>query len=96
MDGGDRVQHVDDGAPLSNEEAQLAGMAVMLTVTRDYLPDDVLQELVARLGGAGAYVQGVLAIAFPVGEAGVAEGLIEGARDVLHRLRHRARHRGAH
>lgn len=66
---------------------QLAGMAVMLTVTRDYLPDVVLRDLVQRLGGATAYVDGVLSIGFSMAESRLQEGLLEGAREVLTRLR---------
>jgi hypothetical protein len=63
-------------------------MAVMLTVTRDYLPDVVLWDLVQRIGGATAYVEGVLAIGFSMADFPRQKSLLEGAQEVLRRLRH--------
>jgi hypothetical protein len=67
--------------------SQLAGMAVMLTVTRGYLPDEVLWDLIQRLGGPTVYVDGILSVAFSLAELPLKESLLQGARDVLRRLR---------
>jgi len=67
---------------------QLAGMAVMLTATRGYLPDDALCELVQRMGGPRAYFEGVVSIGFLQPDMPQQEQLLEGAQDVLRRLRH--------
>jgi len=79
---------MEDGAADSEARNQLAGMAVMLTVTREYLPDEVLLDLVQRLGGPTAYVHGVLSIGFALPEFPQRERLLQGAQDVLVRLRH--------
>ncbi len=76
----------EDGAE-SGARDQLAGMAVMLTVTREYLPDEVLLDLVQRLGGPTAFVHGVLSIGFALPEFLLREQLLLGAQDVLGRLR---------
>ncbi len=86
MKWSDIVRGVEDGASPGDAQSQLAGMAVMLTVTRNYLPDTVLSDLVQRLGGPKAYVGALLAIAFDLPEFGLRDELLEYARDVLHRL----------
>ena len=84
------MRDMDQGAPDRDTKNQLAGMAVMLTVTQPYLPDAILLDLVHRLGGPTAYVGAVLSLAFDLPEFPMREELVEGARDLLRRMRQHA------
>ncbi len=81
------MQDLEQGSLDSDARNQLAGMAVMLTITQQYLPDAILVDLVQRLGGPTAYVGAVLSIAFDGPEFPMREELVAAAQDLLRRMR---------
>ncbi len=77
---------IAEGPSAAEARSQLCGMAAMLTVTSAFLPDEVLRDLVRRMGGPGAYVRGVLSLGFAGSRLDLRDSLVDGARDVLQRL----------
>lgn len=72
------------------ERHQLAGLAVMLTLTAPYLPDEVLTHLVQGIGGPRAFVEAILALEFTDPEP-LQGTLLAEVQEVLSRLRRSAR-----